>query len=162
MTNENVVQSPEPILAWTAHSIPHHERSARWYLIATVAAVCLIAYGILTGAWTMSLLTMLLAGLYFLLRRQQPTYSQMAIAENGFTWNGIFTPWNGCAGFWLIHTPRYSELHIWRNAGRPHDTVIQTDDIDLTTIRAVLSRYLTERTDRKEEALEKIIRLLKL
>lgn len=150
------------LLEWTAMITPHHERSPRWYLIGSLLVLAFAAYGILTGAWTMSLLAILLGGLYFLIRREPPMYKRIAIHENGYEYEGVFTYWADCQEFWLIHCPGYTQLHIRKKRGFERETVIQTGSIDPNEIRSLLSQYVHLTSDRNESLLDIIIRLCKL
>ena len=150
------------LLEWTAPIVAHHERSPRWYLIGSILIIALTIYGILTGAWTMSLLAILLGGLYFLVRHEPPVLQHIEIQEHGFVYGGAFTFWTDCKDFWLIQCPGYTELHIKRKKGLNAETIIQTSIIDPILIRSTLSQYLEIRPDQKERFLDALLRIFKL
>lgn len=151
-----------PLLEWSAPTHPIHERSARWYLVGSIVIVATAVYGILTGAWTLTLATLLVGGLYYLIRREPPTIGHIVIQPSGFTYNDAFTHWSDCQIFWLTRTPAYTELHIQKKRGLGAEVILQTAHIDPTVIRATLSHVLPCRSDHKEGWLELFIRLCKL
>ncbi|TSC58244.1 MAG: hypothetical protein Greene041619_675 [Candidatus Peregrinibacteria bacterium Greene0416_19] len=142
---------------------PVHERAGHWYLFAGAALIAALLYGAITGAWTFAIVALLIAALYWLLRRSPPVTKVISIAAAGYTFDGGFTAWNDCEGFWIVRTPAYAELHIRRKTpGWNREVSIQTGDIDMARIRAQLSQFLEEQTDRKEYLIDRIIRLCKL
>lgn len=138
-----------------------HERSKRWYLIGGIVALAFAAYGILTGAWSLTLVVLLIAAMYYLLRKSPPIVKQITIAAAGVTFDGAFTPWSGFDGFWFIQTPLTIEVHLHRTSAK-QEIVIQIAEIPVIDIRAALSPFLTERADRTERLLDRIIRICKL
>ncbi|MBI3619269.1 hypothetical protein HY213_04540 [Candidatus Peregrinibacteria bacterium] len=148
-------------LSWSAPIHPVHERSKRWYLIGGIVALACAAYGILTGTWSLTLVTLLIAAMYYLLRKSPPIIKQITIAEIGVTFDGAFIPWSGFDGFWFIQTPLFIEVHLHRTAAK-QEMVIQTGEISVTDIRIALSQFLTERADRTERLVDRIIRICKL
>ncbi len=151
------------ILEWTAHSTPEHDRSPRWYLMGSMLVLAFAAYGIVSADWTLTVLTLLLGGTYFLVRRAPATMATIAIQDKGFLFNGTFVSWGDCSGFWMIHTPGWTELHIRSNRGViKRDYIVQTADIDPNAISAILSHFLQQRSDQRERLIDRIIRLCKL
>lgn len=139
-----------------------HERSTRWYLVGSAAVLAGAAYGILVGAWTFTIVMVLLGGMYFLLRKTPPLVHHIILTDKGYLLDNTFTSWMDCREFWLVPTPEYTELHIIKKQGWDKELVIQTDNIDPLEIKASVSQYLTERSDQTERLLDRIIRICKL
>lgn len=154
--------SKEPLLEWTAPSHPVHERSPHWYLLGSVLVLASAAYGIMTGAWTIALASLLVGGVYFLIRKEPVTFKHIALLPAGYTLDGTFTFWGDCKEFWIIHTSAHTELHILKHHGPRQETIIQTGAIDPTQIRSILSQYIKQQSDRRERLLDACIRFLKL
>ncbi len=142
---------------------PEHERSVRWYMYAGAFVLACAVYGIFSGAWTFTVVMILVGGIYFLIRNAPPVVKTIKIEEKGYTLNGAFTAWADCKDFWIVMFPGYSELHIEKKKGAlDKETILQTADIPLSTIRSSLSQKIPERTDQGERLLDFCIRLLKL
>jgi hypothetical protein len=150
------------LLQWSAPSQYKHDRSSRWYLIAGIVTIAIAAYGILTGAWTLTLVTLLVGGVYYMTRHDEPALKDIRIERDGVDFDGTFTPWAQCKDFWLIKTPQYTELHIMRNQGLNREIRVHVGDIDPTLIRSTVSQFLTMRPNQHEHILDLLIRLCKL
>ncbi len=155
------IDAKTPLLEWTASTHPVHERSPRWYLIGSIVVLGTAVYAIVTGAWTVALVALLVGGIYFLLRREPPTFKHISLFSAGYTLDGQFTFWGDCKEFWLIHTPHFTELHIGKQRSRTQ-TIIQTGSIDPTQIRSILSQFITMKSDQRERFLDAFIRFCKL
>src|SRR3989344_6428363 len=151
-----------PILAWAAPALPVHERSKGWYIKGGVIALLLIAWGIISGSWTFSVVIVLCAGLYFLIRSHTPEAKPFIIAYQGVSFDGIFTQWDNLKNFRLLQTPTYTELTITQKARRSPTIHIQTGMVDPQLIRMALSQFLPEDSDHEEGLLDIIIRICKL
>ena len=156
------LREPTVLLSWTAPSHHNHEHSPRWYMIAGSLVLIVAAYGILSGAWTVTLVSLLLGGTYFLVRNESMPMRKMQIEIDGVQFDDTFTPWDQCKDFWIIQTPLYTELRLARKTRIGGDIRIQTGDIDPTLIRTTLSQFLPLRADQKEHIFDVIIRLCKL
>lgn len=150
------------LLAWTAPSHHNYERSARWYITWGILVLIIAAYGILSGAWTLTLVALLLGGTYFLTRREATPLKEIRIENDGVEFEGNFTPWTQCKDFWLVTTPLFTELHIVRKGAIKSNIRIQTGSIDPTLIRSTVSQFLTMRPDQREHLFDALIRLCKL
>lgn len=149
-------------LTWEALTVPNHERTKGWYLRGGIATLILAAWGIVTGAWSFSLVLLLIGGIYFLLRSHSPTPKRITIEDRGVTFDGTFTPWTSLQSFWIIRTPTYSELHIRPKSIRQPALIIQTGFTDLNILRKTLSAFLPEDSNREEGFIDMIIRICKL
>lgn len=120
------------------------------------------AYAILAGAWSVALVTILLGGVYYLVRREPTPLKYIRIEKDGFQFQDTFTPWKQCKDFWLVQTPLFTELHIRKLSGVLPEVIIQTGTIDTPALRAAISQNLAMKTDQQERALDAIIRICKL
>lgn len=156
------VRVSEVLLSWTAPSHHNYERSPRWYVLGGILVLCTAAYGILTGAWSVTLVSLLLGGVYFLTRREATALKEIRIETDGVQFQDSFTPWAQCKDFWLVTTPLFAELHIVRKGTVKGDVRIQTGTIDPLVIRSTVSQFLPMRPDQREHLFDAIIRLCKL
>src|SRR3989338_9388431 len=145
------------LLSWTAPSHHNFERSSRWYLTAGVLVLAVAVYGILSGAWSVTLVSLLLGGVTFLMRRESTPLKTIRIETDGVQFQGAFTPCEQCTDFWLVQTPLYTELHIVRKGTLKNDIRIQTAHIDPLLIRSTVSQFLTMRADQREHPFDVFI-----
>lgn len=149
-------------LSWEALTVPDHQRTKGWYLKGGIATLILAAWGIVTGAWSFSLVLLFIGGIYFLLRSHSPIPKRIVIEAAGVTFDGTFTPWSSLQSFWIIVTPSYRELHLRPVSIRVPSIVIQTGFTDLNILRKTLSAFLPEDSNREEGFIDMIIRICKL
>ncbi|MSR87442.1 hypothetical protein EXS70_04730 [Candidatus Peribacteria bacterium] len=155
-------EAPRLPLSWSAPSHYNYERSTRWYQVGGAAVAVASLYGILTGAWSVALVSVLVGGVYFLIRHEPMPVHEISIETDGLQFKGSFIPWSEFKDFWMVATPLYTELHITRKERLKGNIRIQTGDIDPTVIRAALSQYLTIREDQKEYPVDALLRICKL
>lgn len=150
------------LLKWQSSVIPSHERSPRWYIIGGILVLAVSAYGILTGAWSLTLIAILCGGVYFLIRSHKPVLHNITLTEEGVFFDQSFTRWEDTQSFWIVDTPQYSTLRIAYKAKRREPMTILLDTIPVSVVRNVLSQFLTELTDQRETWLDFLIRTCKL
>lgn len=150
------------LLEWHAPSRPDYERSHEWYMIAGALSAVMIAYGILTSAWGLSLTFALLPGLYYLVRNQNHRRRRIRLFEMGIEIDGQMTPWGEWKEFWILEGHGYHELHVLPVKHFRSELMIQTGDIDPYLVRDVLNNFLPQVANRRERILDAIIRFCKL
>ncbi len=152
----------ETLLTWQAPIMPNHERTQRWYIVAGISVIAMIAYGILSGAWSFAIVMMLCAGLYFALRDHKHGNETIQITTLGVTIRSRFLRWEDISGYWLLDTPEYSELHITPKDTRVHELKIQTGNQPRGTLKDVLNQFVPELTNAHESLIDFCIRICKL
>lgn len=150
------------ILEWQASSRPDHDHSEKWYIAAGTFCVLMIAYGILSSAWSLSLIFGFIPALYYMLRNQGHKQHQIAITETGIDFDGVRYGWGEFKEFWILQGPDYFELHIAPQKQIKSDIVIMTGNIDPFIVRDTLGIFLPQVAHRKERLLDAIIRFCKL
>lgn len=161
-TNTQSTAQPEALLAWNAPILPRHNRSPRWYMILAVIILGVAAYGILTSAWTLSVVAVLIGCMEFLLRGAEPPIKHISLTTNGIFLDGGFTRWEDCSSFWIIRTPQYTRLHIGKRDPKARELHIQIENVDPQEVRWTLSQFLSEDTQQVEKIVDIIIRICKL
>lgn len=131
-------------------------------MISGGIVLAVAAFGILTGAWTLTLVALLLGGTYFLVRNESTPMRRIQIEVDGVQFDDTFTSWDQCRDFWLVQTPLFTELRVTRKSRVGGDIRIQTGEIDPTLIRTTVSQFIPLRADQREHLLDTIIRLCKL
>ncbi len=150
------------LLEWQAAARPDHERTEKWYVAAGSFCAIMIGYGILSGAWSMSLIFALIPALYYLLRNQGHKQHQIRILATGIEFDGRLTGWGELKEFWILEGPGYYELHIAPVKPMKGDIVVMTGAIDPFVVRDTIGVFLPQIAHRKERLLDAIIRFCKL
>ncbi len=150
------------ILEWQAAARPDYERSEKWYVGAGTFCIVMIAYGILSGAWGLSIIFALLPALYYMLRNQGHKKHRIRIREMGIEIDDVIRGWGELKEFWILEGPGYYELHIAPMKKMKSDIVVLTGTVDPFVLRDALSAYLPQIAHQKERLLDAIIRFCKL
>ncbi len=161
-------QTPTPAiplrgeLRWEAPRHAAHERGVWWYGIGSSIVLCTSIYGILSGAWTLALVSILCGALYFLVRDHRLPDSTCVLTQLGVELDGVFMPWSSLKGFWFLQTPTFTEIRFTPKT--PHAAIrnIQIGQQSPNDIRAFLSGVATELTEEKEGILDTFSRFAKL
>lgn len=151
-----------PLLSWSAPSIRVHKRSHQWYKVGGIIVIVGAAYGILFGSWTLSLILLLTGGMYYLLRGAAAPSKLISCTKEGVVFEDSFTRWEDLEGFWMIHTPEFSELHLTPKEKTRTPIVIQTGTIDPLMIKSIIGQFIPEQTEKVESLLDVLARILKL
>lgn len=151
-----------PLLSWTAHIHPHHERGTTWFIFASVLTILLFAYSLYTKAWSFSLLIIMTTAVYWFIHRHKPEERTMAIYDWGFNLNGRAVEWENCTGFWFLQGMGHLELHIEHNHKIVGDFIIQTGELDIEEIHRVLINFLPELENKRESRLDTLARICKI
>ncbi len=159
---QNVANDHRVYLEWSAPRAVQHERTRQWYMAGGAIVLAVAAYGILMGAWTLAIPTILIGGIYYLQRKEQPVMHSIRIEQTGVVYDDAFIGWGDCEEAWFVNTPVGPELHIKRKKGNPKELVILAYHIDINVIRAILGRFLKIGSDRAEHIVDLIIRLARL
>ncbi|OGJ63312.1 hypothetical protein A3C52_04955 [Candidatus Peribacteria bacterium RIFCSPHIGHO2_02_FULL_51_15] len=152
----------QPLLEWRAPARINHEKSDRWYLVSGIICAIFVVYGILTGAWTMSITFGMIAGLYFYVRNLDHPLHYIRIFEGGIEFDGLYYIWPDFKHFWILDGKTYHELHVEPIKGLRADIVILTDQIDPFELRDVLNQFIPQIAHKRERLLDAIIRFCKL
>lgn len=150
------------ILTWKAPVMPNFERGTRWYVIAGALVVLCAAYGIISGAWTLTLVSILSGALYFLLREHKHPDETIVVTETGVTIRGQYLSWEDTRGFWVLLTPDYAEVRFTPKDVKKRDLKIQTGNQNLAELQNTLGKYIPEISDKNETMIDFLIRFCKL
>lgn len=151
----------QKILSWQAYIRPHYQRSFRWYVVVGVFVLTLVAYAIFTQAFTMAAVFIVLAGVYFLLHRNDPEVVTISLTTLGIQVAEKFYPYAEMKSFYIIHEPPYiSELHFFLLGKIVNEVSLQIEGVDPSDIREVLfHRGIGEIAGKKESLSHILLRI---
>lgn len=161
MELQTSIPTGDPMLAWNAPSTAHHIRSERWYAIGGIAVILMAAYGIITGAWTFTVVIVLCGAMYVLLRGHTPPLKSIAFWEQGLLYERMFVRWQDIEGFWFTYARDFTELHFAKKTDE-EEIMIHVRDVDVEELRRTLSHFAPELNNKKERLLDVLIRICKL
>lgn len=149
-----------PLVAWNAPAQMHVERTRLWYIIAGSFVVASLLYSVFSGGWTFSMLIIALTGVYWKMHTVQAPVHSIELWKEGFAFDGNFTTWDQCNGYWILGFGDVHQLHIEKRNGI--DVHMLTGGIDPYLLHELLPQMLPHLSDRQERVLDTIIRICKL
>lgn len=151
------------LITWKAPDFIPHQKSTRWFVIAGVIVLMLIAYAIYTNSATMAIVFVVLAGVYYLTHSQDPKIIDIKITELGIFVDTIFYPYNMINSFWIVYHPPYiHSLYLKLSNKTLSKIVIQLDSQNPVEVRKALSKEIPEVEGEGESASDFLVRLLRL
>jgi len=126
------------------------EHTASWYIIAGIATISLAVWGFLTQIYALSVVIVILAGVYLLIENNAPDNADAVVNENGVGVGGMFYDYGQIENFGLIfddQVPKFLQISL-KAKGLRLIQIPFSQDINPSEIRAFLLNYLPE-TDKK-------------
>lgn len=160
---EKQIEQAEVIFSWAAPEYIQHQKTARWYVIATAIALAFTAGAVITANWTMAIAILVFAGVYeFTQRFHPPKTVDIHISELGIHVGHMFYPFSSMQAFWIMLKPGLKTLNIRVHRQFYSDVIIQLMDQDAAKIRSYLVGQIPEWEGKDERLQDLILRLLKL
>ncbi len=151
------------VISWIAPEYVRHEKSARWYYFAGIAALVTVIYAVFSGNWSMALAVLVYAGVYQYTHTYHPPKNiRINITEFGISVGHLFFPYSHIQAFWIIYKPGLKTLNLRVAGAFWSDIVIQLNDQDPVELRSYLVGQVHEWEGKDERLGELILRLLKL
>jgi len=161
---ENAVNQDRIVFTWYAREFIPQDKSPFWYIAAAIVAAAVIIYGFITQSWTMVAVFVLLVGVYYLLRDQEPHIIPVTISELGVYVGRDFYQYRDIVNFWIVYNPgEITTLNFYVREGRFAKRVsVQLEDQDPVYLREYLRRKVTEVSGVGEDGVERFLRKIKL
>lgn len=161
--DKNSAVYEKAVCQWQAPEYAHHEKSARWFAIAALAALLLVIWGIQSNDWTFSIVVIVFCGTYYLLHRHRPQIVRVKISRFGVKFGRHVYPFSHIKGFWIVYQPPFVKRLYLRVSGKLHpDIFISLEDEDPSRVRKILLEHLDELKGRHEPLSDCLIRLFRL
>lgn len=153
----------QALFRWYAPEFLRFHRGWLWFLIAAIVDGSLIAYGVLTGSWTMVLVFIVVPVVYLMEHMQKPKEVEVVISPFGIKFGAIKVPYSHIRRFWILHEPPHlDELHILTDNKWHPEVTIPLMGVDPTVLRQYLMTQVPEWEGKQVTLLDAIVRLLRL
>lgn len=91
------------------------EHTASWYIIAGITTISLAVWGFLTQIYALSVVIVILAGVYLLIENNAPDSADAIVNENGIGVSGMFYDYGQIENFGLIfddQVPKFLQIAL--------------------------------------------------
>ena len=159
-----IINPGQIVYEWVVKEYERYDRSARWYLVAGIAAAALVVFALLTANYLFALVIVLFGIVMFMHDMQEPLEVYFALTDTGIILGKKYYRYSELQSFWLIYNPpEVKNLYFTLNGLVKHRLQVPLLDYDPRAIRDHLSLYLTEDLKQEEEPFsDRLSRLLKL
>jgi len=158
MTNET------SLIHWTVPEYHVHDRSTRWYMLASLIGTALFVFSIFSANYLFAIIIIVVAITMILQERTDAPMIEFSINKGGISLGAKEYEYGMFKNFWIYYEPSEAKTLFFefKNGVRPRLS-IPIENKNPLRIRSLLLQFLTEDIDRENEPLsEQLTRLLKL
>ncbi|PIR93128.1 hypothetical protein COT99_02385 [Candidatus Falkowbacteria bacterium CG10_big_fil_rev_8_21_14_0_10_43_10] len=159
------IDSIDEVISWAVPEYDKRERSKRWYIISSIAALSILVYSVWTGNFLFVVIIVLSALVIITNDFRQPDIINFSIGDEGLILGKKFIDYSELKNFSIIYKPRQDVKQLYfefNNIFRPQLS-IYLGNINPLKIRDILLNYLQEDLERENEPLsEQLGKLFKI
>jgi uncharacterized membrane protein YobD (UPF0266 family) len=148
------------LFSWEADEFQTHERGLWWYVGVFGLAILAIIYAIYIKNWMFIGVVVMIVVALFVLGRVAPRKFVHTITDKGVKVGDKFYSYSELKSFWVVDDVA-TVLNILTAKKYALLLTLQLAKGDVEKVRTILSEYLPEESDRGEDRIDKISRLLK-
>ena len=164
MAAKEASQNPEKI-TWQIKDYEHKGHDKKWYIIAGLIALILIAYSIFTHNYLFALLILMAAVLIYVLDQEEPMLIDLTISGSGIHLGQKTITYERLKDFAVVFRPNDNIRNLYfdyKNTAR-HRLSFPLNGTDPLILRRFLLKYLPENLERTDAPLsEGLAKMLKL
>jgi uncharacterized membrane protein len=151
---------------WSFDEYEKYTRGRKWYIIAGIVGLLLLAYALISGINSFALIVVLFGIVLYLHEIQEPLKIDFSITDTGIVVGNRYYKYSELSAFWIVYYPeegRPKNLYFSIDNSIRHRFHVPLLNYDPRPIRDFLRQFLTEDLEQEEEPLsEKMARLLKI
>jgi len=154
----------KPLMEWEVSEHRVHQRSKRWYIIASLVGIALFTSSIFSANYLFAIIILIVAVTMILQERNGAPNIQIVIHPGGVLVGKKDYDYSLFKNFWLYYEPEESKMLFleFKNSARPR-LAIPLENKNPLRIRTLLLQFLAEDIEREHEPLsEQLSRLLKI
>jgi len=163
MEQEEVKQPVEinPI-EWETESFESHHRDWRWYLVAAVLLLLVLAYAIYSHRWLLSAVVVMVGVALYLSGRMSPEKISCRIDNQGVKVGDKLFTYDQIKSFWISKTVDTIKLNLISvQRFMPVISLLLLSGME-EAVRAALGSRLPESSNRKDDWIDRIGRILRI
>ncbi len=149
-------------IEWESVEFEVYRKDWRWYSVAAVIVVLLLAYVVYAKQWLFGIVVLVLMATIFIVGRVKPKSLHCRIDVTGITINDRTFPYDQLKMFWFHQVEDKFYLNLL-STSRTIPTISLAIPQDYQTkLRTTLSRFLPESDTRKNDFIDRLGRILKI
>lgn len=142
--------------------------SASWYTIAGILTLSLAIWGVFSGIYALTVVVIIMAGVYILLENNAPETARAVINQNGVGVGDAFYDYGQISSFSLVfdqETPKFLRIALKKNNLRTIDIPVEgllETGVEIVEVRAMLLGYVIEGEGTELNSIDRLIEKLGL
>lgn len=142
--------------------------SASWYTIAGIIALSLSIWGIFSGIYALTVVVIIMSGVYVLMENNAPDTTEAMINQNGVKIGDVFYDYGQISSFEIIfqqEVPKYLRMSLKKNNLKTIDIPVDMlgeFGIDIGDVRSFMLQYIPEGEGAEVTLVDRIIERLGL
>lgn len=154
--------SERPILAWEAKEFEEYDRNRKWYAVALVIGVLLVAGALVLKQWLVAVVFALAT--YVVVRHagDKPRTLAISISKLGVQVANRFYPFSELKSFWIIYKPPVKTLTLQGTSRFKPLIKVGLADVDPLAVQNALNDHLVEQPKEAEDFIDKLSRWIRL
>lgn len=149
--NEKKSEHGKVFLKWQFHEMQNYKRGLLWYFVSGAVLMLLVWYAISAKNFLFGLILVLFAVLFFVLNKNAKVLD-VEISEDGIAVGKKLYEYQDIENFWLFYDPPHvKSLYFHTKHSFLPEIVVSLEDANPVEVRRILSQYLREDTEKKEE-----------
>ncbi|MDO9399429.1 MAG: hypothetical protein Q7T79_01965 [bacterium] len=141
------------LASWKIPEYEKHERTKKWYILATVVSFLLLIYSFFSGNFLFAIILIMIALIVILHDGQDPAWLIFVITEEGIIVGEKFYDYDEIKNFSIVYKPKREVKKIYfefKNVVKPRLS-ISLENMNPLPIRGNLLRYLSEDLERIDQ-----------
>ena len=131
--------------SWRAPEFEIYEKSARWYVLATVFILAMVAYALFTDAPIMAITFILIGIVGYIYSQKDPRVVTFSITSKGVLADKEFYSYENIRSFWIFYDPnRTRAISLHTKASMLPFVHIPISDEDPVLLRKILLEEIPE------------------
>ena len=162
MNEEN---NQENIINWQIPEYDSPKRNKKWYIIAIVIILAILAYSVITANYLFTIIMLIGSFMMFYYDRKEAPLIDFVLEEEGIVIGNKFYDYDEIKNFSIVYKPKENikNLYLTFNNNLRNRITIPLMDQDPLSVRRYILQYVDEDLDRNHEPVsESISRILKL
>lgn len=152
-------------LFWEVDDFIKHPKSKRWYIIASIICLSLVAWAILDKNYLFALILIITSALIVFNDAEAPQKIKVELKYDGLFLGSTFYKFESISKFYILYKPKEKLKKLYFEFKNPlkHRLTISIDDENPIIIRNYLLQFLNEDLEKEDEpfsdAISKIFKI---
>lgn len=145
MESPKPTQNNQVLCRWQAPEFEVYEKSARWYLAATIFLLALVIYALVVNSPIMAITFILVGIVGYIHLQHDPEILEFKITTRGVVAGKELYPFENLKSFWIFYDPPHTKtISLHTNASMLPFIHIPIGEEDPVELRDILLEYVEE------------------